>query len=167
MWATAILKPLRRTRVQFPFGFGLSYTSFSLENAQVKACGDRVRVRLDARNTGSRPGREVAQVYARAPQGLLGKPQRTLCAFQKTKLLQPGESQRLTLVFPIQSLASFDDSGATGHKTPGCWRPAAMSFSWARTCALPSLPAAFPCRSCGWWRSCRRSAPPPPPLTAW
>ena len=102
--------------VQFPFGFGLSYTSFSLENAQVKACGDRVRVRLDARNTGSRPGREVAQVYARAPQGLLGKPQRTLCAFQKTKLLQPGESQRLTLVFPVQSLASFDDSGATGHK---------------------------------------------------
>ena len=102
--------------VQFPFGFGLSYTSFSLENAQVKACGDRVRVRLDVRNTGSRPGREVAQVYARAPQGLLGKPQRTLCAFQKTKLLQPGESQRLTLVFPVQSLASFDDSGATGHK---------------------------------------------------
>lgn len=102
--------------VQFPFGFGLSYTSFSLENAQVKACGDRVRVRLDVRNTGSCPGREVAQVYARAPQGLLGKPQRTLCAFQKTKLLQPGESQRLTLVFPIQSLASFDDSGATGHK---------------------------------------------------
>ena len=102
--------------VQFPFGFGLSYTSFSLENAQVKACGDRVRVRLDVRNTGSCPGREVAQVYACAPQGLLGKPQRTLCAFQKTKLLQPGESQRLTLVFPIQSLASFDDSGATGHK---------------------------------------------------
>ena len=102
--------------VQFPFGFGLSYTTFALENVQVKALGDTIRVKVSVKNTGSCPGKEVVQVYASAPQGKLGKASRVLCAFQKTKLLQPGQSQALTITYPVTAMASFDDSGATGHK---------------------------------------------------
>ena len=102
--------------VQFPFGFGISYTTFALKDIQVKSLGDTVRVKATVENTGSRPGKEVVQVYSSAPQGKLGKPARELRAFQKTKLLQPGESQVLTITFPAPFMASFDDSGTTGHK---------------------------------------------------
>lgn len=103
-------------KVQFPFGFGLSYTTFALENVQVKLCGDTVRVKATVKNTGSYAGKEVVQVYGAAPQGVLGKAARVLCAYEKTKLLQPGECQVLDMKFPVNNLASFDDSGATGHK---------------------------------------------------
>ena len=102
--------------VQFPFGFGLSYTTFALENIQVKTYGDTVRVKVAVKNTGSCSGKEVVQVYGSAPQGALGKAARVLAAFQKTKLLRPGETQTLNLTFGLDALASFDDSGATGHK---------------------------------------------------
>lgn len=105
-----------KDEVQFPFGYGLSYTTFALKDIQMKALGDNVRVKATVENTGARPGKEVVQVYVSAPQGTLGKPDRELQAFQKTKLLQPGESQVLTITFPVQSMASFDDSGATGRK---------------------------------------------------
>ena len=103
-------------KVQFPFGFGLSYTTFALENVQVKLCGDTVRVKATVKNTGSYAGKEVVQVYGAAPQGVLGKAARVLCAYEKTKLLQPGECQVLDMKFPVNNLASYDDSGATGHK---------------------------------------------------
>ena len=102
--------------VQFPFGYGLSYTTFSLGNGHVKARGDRLEVKVTVKNTGSRPGKEVVQVYAQAPQGALGKPARVLCGFQKTKLVQPEGRQTFTVSFPLAGLASFDDSGAAGHK---------------------------------------------------
>ena len=106
----------QKDAVQFPFGFGLSYTTFALENIQVKPCGDTIRVKVTVKNTGELPGKEVVQVYGAAPQGLLGKPARELTAFQKTKLLQPQESQTLTLSFSLDTLASYDDSGITGSK---------------------------------------------------
>lgn len=105
-----------KDEVQFPFGYGLSYTTFALKDIQVKALGDKVRVKATVENTGARPGKEVVQVYVSAPQGTLGKPFRELRAFQKTKLLRPGESQVLTINFLVPSMASFDDSGATGHE---------------------------------------------------
>lgn len=113
----------QKDAVQFPFGFGLSYTTFALENVQVKALGDTVRVKVTVKNTGSCDGKEVAQVYACAPQGSLGKASRVLCAFQKTKLLHPGQSQALTITFPVTAMASFDDSGATGHKNAWVLEP--------------------------------------------
>lgn len=73
-------------------------------------------MKASVKNTGSCPGKEVVQVYAAASQGQLGKASRVLCAFQKTKLLQPGQSQTLALTFPVTAMASFDDSDATGHK---------------------------------------------------
>lgn len=103
--------------VQFPFGFGLSYTSFALTQMRAEAQGDTVRVWVTAENTGALSGREVVQVYGSAPQGVLGKPARVLAAFGKTRTLAPGESETLALSFPLSALASYDDGGVTGHKS--------------------------------------------------
>ena len=89
-------------KVQFPFGFGLSYTTFALENVQVKLCGDTVRVKATVKNTGSYAGKEVVQVYGAAPQGVLGKAARVLCAYEKTKLLQPGAGYEVPCEQPGQ-----------------------------------------------------------------
>ncbi|RUS49003.1 glycoside hydrolase family 3 C-terminal domain-containing protein [Cohnella sp. AR92] len=110
-------------RVQFEFGFGLSYTTFRVEPEPARLVlseqGEEI-LELDATvtNTGTvYAGQEVVQVYYEAPQGVLGKPARALAAFGKTKRLEPGESQRLTVSFPVRSMASYDDAGATGHRS--------------------------------------------------
>lgn len=105
-----------RDRVRFPFGFGLSYTTFSVSAAEFRADGDSIVGNVTVKNTGDFPGREVVQVYCSAPQGKLGKPARVLCGFEKTGTLKPGESQRLEFTIPLESVASYDDSGVTGHK---------------------------------------------------
>ncbi len=98
-------------KVNYPFGFGLSYTTFAFENAAACVEGDAIAVRCDVVNTGDAAGREVAQLYFSAPQGRLGKPARVLAAWQKTRLLAPGERQRLSLRFPVAQMASYDDAG--------------------------------------------------------
>ena len=109
-------------RVQFPFGFGLSYTDFSMEvkHAEILGFGvdASVEFQVEVKNVGSKyTGKEVVQVYYEAPQGKLGKPARELGAFAKTEVLQPGETQVLTLQLPVATMASYDDSGVTGHKS--------------------------------------------------
>lgn len=106
-----------KDRVRFPFGFGMSYTSFDLTASDFKLDGDKVTGSVNVKNTGSTPGREVVQIYCSAPQGKLGKPARVLCGFDKTRTLQPGESQTLCFEIPLESVASYDDSGVTGHKS--------------------------------------------------
>ena len=108
-----------KDKVRYPFGFGLSYTSFEITSAEFNADGKNITAGITVKNTGSVPGKEVAQVYFSAPQGRLGKPARELCGFAKTGLLQPGETERLTVTIPVDSLASYDDSGVTGHRY--CW----------------------------------------------
>ncbi len=98
-------------KVCYPFGYGLSYTTFSTDVLSAGARDGQIQVIAQVTNTGSRPGREVAQLYYSAPQGKLQKPSRALAAFQKTEELAPGQSQRLTLCFPITDMASFDDLG--------------------------------------------------------
>lgn len=103
-------------KVLYPFGFGLSYTSFEMKSemeAEEEGCVFSVRVR----NTGAVLGKEVVQVYVEAPQGKLGKPSRALAAFAKTGCLAPGEEQKVRLEVTKRSIASYDDSGATGHKS--------------------------------------------------
>lgn len=102
-----------RDRVQYPFGFGLSYTSFRMECVSFENLRATVRVT----NTGGLPGREVVQMYCAAPQGKLGKAAVQLCAFAKTKLLAPGESQHLTLETGEYLLSSYDDAGKTGYRS--------------------------------------------------
>ncbi len=101
--------------VAFPFGHGLSYTSFSLTDAQLQGpdANGRVQVQVRVQNTGSVAGKQLVQLYLSAPQGQLEKPVLELKGFAKTELLQPGEQQRLTIRLNARSLASYDpDQGA-------------------------------------------------------
>ncbi len=106
-----------RDKVLYPFGFGLSYTEFSIEIKNFEEVGENVCLSTVVTNTGKTAGKEVLQVYVSAPQGKLGKPSRSLAAFLKTGLLQPGEAQELVFVVPKREIASYDDSGCTGHKS--------------------------------------------------
>ena len=101
-------------KVLYPFGFGLSYTTFRLET-RGRMEGDCLVLDVTVSNTGARPGREVVQVYAQPPQGQLGKPLRNLVAFRKTGRLAPGETQTLSFRIAPEELASYDDSGVTGN----------------------------------------------------
>ncbi len=105
-----------KEKVQYPFGFGLSYTKFEVCSVLEKAEKSDITVVAKVTNIGDVPGKEVIQVYAKAPQGKLGKPARVLIGFAKTKVLAPGETQEIRLTCQKTAYASFDDSGKTGYK---------------------------------------------------
>lgn len=103
--------------VRFPFGYGLSYTSFETEFTSVCDKTGKIIVTANVTNTGNCSGRHVVQIYYSAPQGVLGKPSKELAVFAKTSLLAPGKSESVTIEFDIDSMASYDDGGATGNKS--------------------------------------------------
>lgn len=105
-----------KDRVQYPFGFGLSYTEFEIQARLQQMTKKAITVSVKVSNVGKTAGKEVVQVYVQAPQGKLGKPVRVLAGFAKTEVLEPGESQEIEIVCPEMYYASFDDSGVTGHK---------------------------------------------------
>lgn len=98
-------------KVNYPFGFGLSYTDFSLTAGAAYEEDGSIYVPVMVTNIGKRAGKEVVQAYFSAPQGKLGKPARQLAAFQKTRLLQTGESQSIILSWRVGDMASYDDLG--------------------------------------------------------
>lgn len=100
-----------RGRVNFPFGYGLSYTTFEIKVLWAGEKDGQISIGVQVKNTGDFPGKEVVQIYYSAPQGLLGKPARELAAFQKTEELKPGHAQVMTLTFPANQMASYDDLG--------------------------------------------------------
>lgn len=104
-----------KDRVVYPFGFGLSYTTFTQKVDTFRATEKNVEIDVTVTNTGDVVGKEVVQIYYAPAQGALSKPVRNLIRFEKTKELQPDESQQLTFVFAVDEMASFDDSGVTGH----------------------------------------------------
>lgn len=106
-----------KERVMYPFGFGLSYTTFQLDNAGFENQKTDVSVSVKVTNTGDMVGSEVVQIYVSCPQGELGKPARALIDFGKTRELEPGEAQILTFVIDKSAMASYDDGGYTGHKS--------------------------------------------------
>lgn len=106
-----------KDKVRYPFGYGLSYTDFETNCLSAEMDGDSVELTVCVENKGSvYSGKEVVQIYAEAPQGRLGKPARSLCAFEKTDILAPGEEQEISFSIDISELASYDDSGKSGHK---------------------------------------------------
>ena len=106
-----------KEKVLYPFGFGLSYTTFAVTAEAEEKDVDNVTVTATVENTGKTDGKEVVQVYVKAPQGVLGKPSRALVGFAKTGVLAPGAKETLTIDVTKESFASYDDSGATGHKS--------------------------------------------------
>ncbi len=103
--------PGAKDYVRYPFGFGLSYTSFELVGKACCESDGKIVAVVTVKNTGDVAGKEVVQLYFSAPQGKLGKSARSLAAYKKTKLLAPGESETLALSFDINNMASFDDLG--------------------------------------------------------
>ena len=103
-------------RVLYPFGYGLSYTDFACKVTKTEIKDQTVTVQVQVENTGALPGKQVVQLYACCPCGALGKAAKVLIAFGKTEELAPGKHQSLTLTAPYRHFASFDDSGAAGHK---------------------------------------------------
>lgn len=99
-------------KVCYPFGYGLSYTSFEITGAAAKVEADQITVTAKVTNTGAVAGKHVVQVYCQAPQGKLGKAARVLVGFAKTALLQAGQSQDVTITFVPYAFASYDDIGA-------------------------------------------------------
>lgn len=104
-----------RDKVLYPFGFGLSYTTFDIAITGAKQLSDKWDFTVKVTNTGNYSGKEVVQIYCKAPQGRLGKPSRVLCGYEKTDTLAPGKSQVMTISVSNAQIASYDDSGVTGH----------------------------------------------------
>ena len=107
--------PDKKERVVYPFGYGLSYTTFKMSDINTAELAGRIYVSVTVTNTGNRSGKEVMQLYYSAPQGKLTKAARELCAFKKTKLLSPGESETLMLDFKTDDMASYDDTGCVAE----------------------------------------------------
>ena len=105
-----------KEKALFPFGYGLSYTNFDIELLDFKADKEKITAKVQVTNIGKYAGKEVVELFARAPQGKLTKPLMSLVSFAKTTELAPGESQKIDLEVPAYNFASFDDTGITGHK---------------------------------------------------
>ena len=103
-------------KVLFPFGYGLSYTTFNADG-KVEFDGRNGTVKAVIENTGDVAGKEVVQVYIEAPQGKLGKALRSMVAFEKTDLIESGDKAELTLRFNLEDLMSYDDKGYTGYRS--------------------------------------------------
>jgi len=99
----------KNKEVSYPFGFGLSYTTFGFSKAELKRSGDHYIVAVKITNTGKVAGKEVVELYVAAPKGKLEKPVCELKAFAKTRLLKSGESEVVNLKFDTADLASFDE----------------------------------------------------------
>ena len=106
-----------KEKVQYPFGYGMSYTSFSLTARIKEISKDGFKVHVAVTNIGKCAGKEVVQIYVKAPQGKLGKPERVLTGFIKTKEIKPGERTEYTITCPKSYFASYDDGGITGNKS--------------------------------------------------
>ena len=98
--------------VAYPFGYGLSYTSFTYGKPTVKVAGENVVISVMVKNTGKVEGKEAVQVYVSAPEAGIEKPAKELKSFAKTKALKPGESETLKMTIPVRDLASYDEQNS-------------------------------------------------------
>ena len=108
-----------KDKVLYPFGYGLTYTDFSIESEYFEFDASKsipqISIDLNIKNTGNFEAKEVVQIYVKQPQGKLGKPQLVLADFAKTKSLKKNKNQKINITFDISRIRSFDDTGATGN----------------------------------------------------
>ncbi len=133
--------------VSYPFGHGLSYTTFDIANPVVARKDGKVNVTVDVRNTGTVAGKHVVQLYARAPEAkAANRPEQELKAFAKTAQLAPGETAKVTLTFDEADLAMFDAEASAWKVAPGTYSLALGSSSrdLALNVDLPVDAAAYP-----------------------
>jgi len=105
-----------KEKVLYPFGYGLSYTSFQTNPVAFVSENGVYKITVEVENTGTFAGREVVMAWCKAPQGKLGKPAKTLVAYAKTKEIQSGEKDIVQLIFDDKCFASYDDMGKTLYK---------------------------------------------------
>ena len=108
--------------VAYPFGFGLSYTTFAYENMTCTVDGDLVTVKVNVKNTGSRAGRNVVELFVAAPNSKkLNKPEKELRNYAKTRLLQPGQTETVTMTVKTSDLASFNERASAWKTDAGLY----------------------------------------------
>ena len=103
--------PQAKEKVNYPFGYGLSYTDFEISKPIAAFKDDKIEITVSVKNIGKTSGKEVVQVYFSAPQGVLGKSAISLATFKKSRLLAPNEHENIYLSFPVSDMASYDDLG--------------------------------------------------------
>ena len=108
--------------VAYPFGFGLSYTTFGYENLRVSEAGGVYTIQVDVKNTGSKAGRNVVELFVAAPNSKkLNKPEKELRNYAKTKLLQPGATETITMTVTTEDLASFNEKASAWKTDAGLY----------------------------------------------
>lgn len=107
-----------KNRVLYPFGFGLTFTSFSFEKVSFRKLKKSVKIKYTIKNTGNFKGRETAQLYFEAPCGNIGNPSRVLCAYAKTGMLESGETESGEFSVALNSLACYDDVTTHSYLLP-------------------------------------------------
>ena len=115
-------------KVMYPFGYGLSYTTFSTDSVSVISEESDIRFVAKVQNTGDVAGAEVVQIYASKPQGKLGNPARELVGYIRTDVIEAGGSEEVAISVPMNALASYDDGGVTGYKS--CYVVEAGEYSF-------------------------------------
>ena len=105
-----------RDKVLYPFGLGLSYTEFEIKPVSFERKDDTFYITADVKNVGNVSGKEIVQLYVKAPQGKLSKAERSLVAFGKTHELAPDESESIRFEFSLYDISSFDDCSKSSHK---------------------------------------------------
>lgn len=108
--------------VAYPFGYGLSYTTFAYDNLSLEQQGDTLRVALTVQNTGTLAGKEIAQVYLGKPNSGVDRAPQELKGFAKTRQLAPGEAQALTIAIPVKELRYWDESSDGWRLEPGQYK---------------------------------------------
>ena len=108
--------------VAYPFGYGLSYTTFAYENLSVSEANGVFTIKVDVKNTGSRAGRNVVELFVAAPNSKkLNKPEKELRNYAKTRLLQPGQAETITMKVTTEDLASFNESASAWKTDAGTY----------------------------------------------
>ena len=108
--------------VAYPFGYGLSYTTFAYENLTSSVDGDVITIKVDVKNTGKKAGRNVVELFVAAPNSKkTNKPEKELRNYAKTRLLQPGQTETVTMKVTTEDLASFNEKASAWKTDPGVY----------------------------------------------